>query len=94
MPHPYCDRRNENEEWQKLRHMDMLKNLIGMVHDKHGDKEAATWDRAQEVAAQLQSDGYSAMAHVRSMAMDAVAKGRPNLTAEPLFGVAAPWLKG
>ncbi len=89
MTHLHCDRRNENEEWQKLLHMEMLENLIAMVHDMHGNKEAATWDRVQEAAAQLQSDGYSAVAHVRSMAMDAVAKGRQNLTVEPLFGVAA-----
>ncbi len=69
--------------------MEMLKNLIAMVHGTHGDKEAATWVRVQEAAAQLHTNGCSAMAHARSMAMDVVAKERQNLTVQPLFGVVA-----
>ncbi len=50
MPHLYSGRRSEEEEIQKLLHLELLRRLIVVIPDVDGKPQPATWDAVGSAA--------------------------------------------
>ncbi len=95
MPHRYNDRRNENEELQKLLHIQMIRDLIANVPTWDPDNESwvhapATWDTIAATAARLGEDGVRILTSVRLEAMDTVSKQIRGSTSSSAYGADTP----
>ncbi len=87
MPHLYSDRKAEDEETQKLLHVEMLKGLIQVLQsrDQSSDR-AASWDNVQRVSVEVTEDGDKVMNVVRQEAMATVGNMRKALKNVPVYG--------
>ena len=76
MPRLYDDRRNENEEIQKLLHIQLLRDFIAESGAASSQAPAATWAEIAATASRTGDDGETILVRVRKPAMDLVATQR------------------
>ena len=87
MPHLYCDRRRENEQIQKLYHVEVVKQIVAAIEaDTELQGKPATWEVMQDAAAGLREDGLEALKWCSVQASEAVRTLRRGLKDEPAFG--------
>ena len=90
MPRLYDDRRNENEEIQKLLHIQLLRDLIAESGAASSQAPAATWEEIAATASRTGDDGETILVRVRKPAMDLVATQCATADLTPAFGAERP----
>ncbi len=85
MPHLYCDRRQENEEVQKLVHAAVIRVFREIILLEYSGSPM-TWDLLQQIALSKQEDQLCRIQYIIAEAKDRVAALRTGLVEERAYG--------